>query len=56
MGVFLDKLYKQLAIFLLNACIALVTYVLVNEYEKLNKINNQLRAVLLQSEMLNHDE
>ena len=56
MGVFSGQLYKYLAILLFLACVALVTYVLISEYEKLNKINTQLRAILFQSENLNNDE
>ena len=56
MGVLSGQLYKYLAIFLLLAYVALVTYILINEYEKLNKINNQLHAVLLQLENLNNDK
>ena len=56
MGVLSGQLYKYLAIFLLLAYVAHVTYILINEYEKLNKIINQLQAVLLQSENLNNDD
>ena len=54
-GAYSGQLYKYLAVFLFLSYLALVVYILICKYEKLAKINLQLRAILLQSEDLNDE-
>ena len=56
MGIFSDRFFKHLAVLLMVVCLGLITFVIIAEFQKLHRINRELRAVLHQSEILDHDD
>ena len=55
MGIFSDRFFNNLAGLLMVVCLGLITYVIIAEYQKLHRINRELRAVLDYSERTDRD-